>query len=94
MQHTRDSRGNDPDVVTSVDRTPCAVCQHPLRRDEAATYRGEPVHPTCVPTREPCLVADGGRAVAGPCPRGDCDGTVAGADGGPQCEECGRRWAP
>jgi hypothetical protein len=140
-----------------------------LRRDEAATYRGEPVHPTCVPTREPCLLtdggsrhatdrvdgtliaecpnatapdddhlqievnyedaadaaaelvadiretwpdcgecgatlqwldasepvevmADGGRAVAGPCPGSECDGTVVGADGGPRCEVCGRRW--
>jgi len=60
MPTNRDSRGNVPDVVSSTDRTPCAVCQQPLRRDEAATYRGEPVHPACVPTREPCLVTDGG----------------------------------
>jgi len=60
MQHNRDSRGDDPGTDRRTDRTPCAVCQQPLRRDEAATYRGEPVHATCVPTRERCLVADGG----------------------------------
>jgi len=60
MQHTRDSRGNDPGTHSSVDRIPCGMCQQPLRRDEAAAHRGEPVHPACVPTRERCLMADGG----------------------------------
>jgi len=94
MPTNRDSRGNVPDVVSSIDRTPCAVCQQPLRRDEAATYRGEPVHATCVPTREPCLLADGGHAVAGLCAHDDCDGTVVWVDGTPQCKKCTRRWAP
>jgi len=51
MQHIRDNRGNDPGMDSSIDRIPCAACQQPLRRDEATTHRGEPVHPTCVAAR-------------------------------------------